>query len=98
MIRNISHFALAQPDMDEVEKKPGNVYGENHPSTEDRRVPGIREEVAKDQEGTDETLEKTRQEDIATGQNSGGMGRSHTPRDGETQGTWDRPVEVEKRD
>jgi hypothetical protein len=73
-----------------------NVYGENHPASEDRREPGIRDRVAKEQ-STAKTLDQTRDEDVESGENSGGMGRENTPRDGKTQGTWERPNDAEKR-
>lgn len=82
--------------MDEQERKKDNVYGENHPASDDQSRPGIRDRVTK-HEGTGETLDRVREDDAATGQNSGGMGREHTPRDGDTEGAWEhRDEEIKK--
>jgi hypothetical protein len=78
--------------VDENERKKDNVYGENHPASEGRPAKGIREETSEG-EGTGEHLERIRQEDAAEGDNSGGMGRPHTPRDGKTQGAWQHEEE-----
>jgi hypothetical protein len=80
--------------MKEDEKQEG-VYGENHPASEDQGGSGrnIREEIAKkdpNKEGVASEMDEARER--SDGQ-TGGMGRVETPKDGTSQGGWQRPEE-----
>lgn len=79
-----------------------NVYGENHPPSEDTGTgsPGIREQVAdadKDK-GTGQDLEETRRQMTQETELSGGQGRVETPRDGTSQGIYTRPEDDKESD
>ncbi|AIE87273.1 hypothetical protein [Fimbriimonas ginsengisoli] len=69
-----------------------NVYGENHPASDDRGNGGsdIRDEIAGN--GVAEDIDKARER---SERKTGGMGRRETPKDGVTQGSWQRPEEAE---
>ncbi|HEY0868273.1 MAG TPA: hypothetical protein VGE01_12880 [Fimbriimonas sp.] len=71
-----------------------NVYGENKPPEEGRKEHGIREEVAEKDKDKDTAadLEETRKK-MSQENEGGGMGRSGTPKDSGSQGTWSRPEE-----
>jgi len=66
-----------------------NVYGENLPAQEGKKVKGIREEKAKDapEDGVAEQMDKTREKEIKK-KPTGGMGRSDTPKDSKKPGSF----------
>lgn len=69
--------------------EPKNVYGENHPASDDRPEPDIREQIAKrdpDKGDTAKDLEQAREEEIEDQPTEGGMGRQTTPRGNATPG------------
>jgi len=86
--------------MSEEQTKREGVYGRNDPAREDTNVPTARDfdkhnlHPEHREMDTGEMLDAVRNEDAASLQ-TGGMGRSHTPKDGPTQGEWHR-IETEQ--
>ncbi|MGV3617104.1 MAG: hypothetical protein ACO1SV_17390 [Fimbriimonas sp.] len=74
------------------EKREAGVYGENVPTTEAGDKEGIREQTAGKGagKGNEAAFDAVRDQAASDAETHGGMGRTETPRDGETQGEWQK--------
>ena len=81
--------------MTDEQQQHDNVYGENRPASEDRgeHTRDIRSEIAEKDPNKGDVASEMDDARERNADPTGGMGRAGTPKDGTSQGGWQRPEE-----
>ncbi len=82
---------MSSENTDQKGSYPNNVGRDDA-----RHEHGIREKTAEsdpNKAGNEKAFDQAREDAASEGDTHGGMGRTETPRDGETEGAWHQPDE-----